>query len=120
MEYFFDKSIEIKSNKYGYTSLEIANQYIEIAKVMVNKFGDVDRELEGAQIKKYLSYFEKCLVESFEIKKEILGLEDEQTKDICYELYQFYMADSMDIILNQDIIKDNKKALYYGELYMGE
>ena len=26
----------------------------------------------------------------------------------------------MDIILNQDIIKDNKKALYYGELYMGE
>lgn len=118
--YFFDKSIEIKANKNGYKSLEVADEYIEIATVMVNKFQDVDRELEGAQLKKYFSYFEKCLVESFEIKREILGLEDKQTKDICYELYQLYMADSMDIVLNQDIIKDDEKALYYGELYLGE
>lgn len=118
--YFFDKSIEIKSNKNGYKSLEVADEYIEIAKVMVNKFQDVDRELEESQLKKYFSYFEKCLVESFEIKREILGLEDKQTKDICYELYQFYIADSMNIVLNQDIIKDDEKALYYGELYLGE
>lgn len=120
MKYFFDKSIEIKSNKNGYKSLEVANQYIEIARVMVHKFHEVDIELEKPQLKEYFSYFEKCLVESFEIKREILGLEDDQTKDICYELYQFYMADSMDIVINQDIIKDNKKALYYGELYLGE
>ena len=55
-----------------------------------------------------------------EIKKEILGLEDEQTKDICYELYQYYLAESLDVIVNQDIIKDDEKALYYGELYLGE
>ncbi|MDY4575682.1 MAG: NB-ARC domain-containing protein, partial [Intestinibacter sp.] len=32
--YFFDKSIEIKANKNGYKSLEVADEYIEIATVM--------------------------------------------------------------------------------------
>lgn len=117
---FFEKSVELETHISGGRGLAVADKYIEIAKVMVNTFQEVDMKLEKAQVKKFMSYFEKCLLESFKIKKEILGLEDKQTKDICYELYQFYMADSMDMVLNQDIIKDNKKALYYGELYLGE
>jgi hypothetical protein len=30
------------------------------------------------------------------------------------------MANSTDVMMFKDLIQDKKKALYYGELYMGE
>ena len=76
--------------------------------------------LDNEQAIDYFAYFEKCLLNSFEIKREILGIDNQETKDICYELYQYYMANSIDVMMFKDFIQDKKKALYYGELYMGE
>ena len=120
---FFDRSIEISSKINGYKNLKIADKYIEIAKVMIDEYQTINFRLEDKQKKAYLSYFEKCLVESFEIKKEILGVKDEQTRAICYELYQFYIESYMENSLDKDIIevmKDSEKALYYGKLYLGD
>lgn len=121
--YSFDKCIDINSKINGCRSLKIANKYIEIAKAMIEGYQNLNFILDDNEKKYYLSYFEKCLVESFEIKKEILGLKNEETKDICYELYQFYMESFVDNSLNKDImevIKDSEKALYYGKLYLGD
>ena len=62
-------------------------------------------------------------IKQSKIKKEILGVKDEQTRAICYELYQFYIESYMENSLDKDIIevmKDSEKALYYGKLYLGD
>ena len=86
----------------------------------IHSLGSIYMTLDNEQAIDYFAYFEKCLLNSFEIKREILGIDNQETKDICYELYQYYMANSTDIMMFKDLIQDKKKALYYGELYMGE
>lgn len=116
----FGNCIKLQENVYGQNSLEVADKYIKIAEVIYNSFFSIAMGLDDEQAKEYLGYFEQMLVKSFEIKKDILGIEDKQTRDICYELYQYYMASSFDFLMYKELIEDKKKALYYGELYIGE
>lgn len=116
----FGNCIKLQEDIYGQNSLEVADKYIKIAEVIYNSFSYIAMGLDDEQAKEYLGYFEQMLVKSFEIKKDILGTEDKQTKDICYELYQYYMASSFDFLMYKELIEDKKKALYYGELYIGE
>ena len=116
----FGNCIKLQEDIYGEKSLQVANEYIKIAKVIFYSLGSIYMTLDNEQAIDYFAYFEKCLLNSFEIKREILGIDNQETKDICYELYQYYMANSTDVMMFKDFIQDKKKALYYGELYMGE
>lgn len=120
IEISFSNCIKLQEDIYGENSLQVANEYIKIAEVIFYSLSSVYMTLDNEQAEDYFSYFEKCLLNSFEIKREILGIDNQETKDICYELYQYYLANSIDVMMFKDLIQDKKKALYYGELYMGE
>lgn len=116
----FDICIKIQQDISGEKSLEVADKYIEIAEIFFNSFDKIYISLDQKQAMEYLSYFEKCLLNIFQIKSDILGMNNQQTKDCCYELYEYYLANSDNLIMFKNLIQDKKKGLYYGELYMGE
>ncbi|MDO5011671.1 MAG: hypothetical protein Q4E31_12665, partial [Intestinibacter bartlettii] len=116
----FDACIKLQQDISGEKSLKVADKYIKIAEVIFYSFDSIYSVLDNSHAKEYFSYFENYLLKSFEIKSEILGIDSKETKDICYELYQYYLANSINMMMFEDLIQDKKKALYYGELYIGE
>ena len=65
----FGNCIKLQEDMYGEKSLQVANEYIKIAEVIFYSLGSVYMNLDNEQAMDYFAYFEKCLLNSFEIKR---------------------------------------------------